>query len=216
MLKYSITPRGRGLKQEDLWRFSGGSSHLLYVLQPLPLSAQSQQQHGILFHTTSSSVTQLDLKLFLFLRLHSVEAGALQLRRNTSNVIAPLCLQTLAQLLNEAWRIRSDRAVWVCSPACVFVHVLTVHFLCARAEHDEWAEWSVKAVFSLITLRCLIRARVCALSHRRSWSLVLWQPCFRGTTIIRQMWKTQSTSENGACCRKACLWFGNRPDQSLF
>lgn len=54
-------------------------SSLLYVLEPLPVSAQSQQQRGILFHTPSSSVTQLDLKLFLFLRLHSVEAGGPQL-----------------------------------------------------------------------------------------------------------------------------------------
>lgn len=66
-----------------------------------------------------------------------MEARALQLRGNASSVIAPVCLQTLAQLLNEAWRIKSDQVVRVCSPACVFVHVLTVHFLCARAEHDE-------------------------------------------------------------------------------
>lgn len=79
MLKDSITYRGRGLKQVDLWRFSGLSPHLLYVLQPLPLLAQSQQRNGMMFHTPSSSVTQLDLKLFLFLRLHSVEAGGLQL-----------------------------------------------------------------------------------------------------------------------------------------
>lgn len=78
-----------------------------------------------------------------------------------------------------------------------------VHFLYAGAEHDEWAEWSVKAVFSLITLRCLIRARVCVPSHRRSYSLILWQPGFRRRTIIRQMWETQSTSERDACCSKA-------------
>lgn len=79
VLKDSITERGQGLKQVDLWRFSGWSSPLLYVLQPLPLPAQSQQRHGILFHTPSSFVTQLDLKLFLFLRLCSVKAGGLQL-----------------------------------------------------------------------------------------------------------------------------------------
>lgn len=54
-------------------------SSIVCVTAPTSL-AQSQQRHGILFHTTSSSVTQSDIKLFPFLRLHSVEAGGLQLR----------------------------------------------------------------------------------------------------------------------------------------
>lgn len=162
MLKDSITDRGWGLKQVDLWRFSAWSSHLLYVLQPLPLRTQSQQRHGILFHTTSSSVTQLDLKLFLFLRLLSVKAGGLQLcnKKHIQCNSAGLSLDSYTALL--AWRIKHGLTeLWVCY---LFMHVHTVHFLCARAKHDEWAEWSVKAVFSLITLRCLIRARVCSLS----------------------------------------------------
>ena len=59
---------------------------LIYCMCYSPyLPAQSQQRHGILFHTPSSSVTQLDLQLFLFLRLHSAEAGGLQ-HRNKKHI----------------------------------------------------------------------------------------------------------------------------------
>lgn len=84
--------------------------------------------------------------------------------RNTFSVIVAVCLRTLTQLSSGAWRIRPRF-----DPVC-YSFVRTVLSLSATAEHDEWAEWSVKAVFSLITLRCLIRARVSALAPSLSLS----------------------------------------------
>lgn len=106
MLQDSIAHRGWGLKRVDLWGFSAWSSHVLYVLQPLPPCTQSQQRHGILFHTTSSSVTQLDLKLFPFLRLQAVKAGGLQLcnKKHAQCNGAGLSLDSYAAL--QAWRIK--------------------------------------------------------------------------------------------------------------
>lgn len=139
----------------DLCRFNAWASHLLYVLQPLPLPAQSQQRHGILFHTTSSSMTQLDLKLFLFLRLQSVEAGGLQLRNKKHIQCNGAGLSLDSQLL---W---PGGLGTVCAEWIIRLCIQCISS-CANVEHDEWAEWSVKAVFSLITIRCLIRARICA------------------------------------------------------
>lgn len=104
-------------------------SSLLYVLEPV--SAQSQQQRGILFHTPSSSVTQLDLKLFLFLRLHSVEAGGLQLcyKKHIQRNSVGLSSDSYTAL---EWGPAGLTIVFV----RYFVHVHTVYFL-EGAEHDE-------------------------------------------------------------------------------
>lgn len=107
MLKDSITHRGRGLKQVDLWRFSGWSSHLLYVLQPLPLLPKVNSGMGYCFIPLHplwlNRISSSSLSLGYTLWRQEVCNSAI---RNTFSVIVPVCLQTLTQLLNEARRIK--------------------------------------------------------------------------------------------------------------
>lgn len=96
-----------------IWRLIRSS---IVCVQRLSLPAQSQQQPGILFHSPSSPVTQLDLELFLFLRLRSVEAGGLRLC-NQKHIQSSGAGLTLTRLSTGACRVFGSPCAYSAFPA---------------------------------------------------------------------------------------------------
>ena len=126
MLKDSITPRGRGLKQVDLWRFSGWSSHLLYVLRaptsPCPKSTAAWDIVSYYFILCDSIGSQaLPFSLGYTLWRQEVCSSAI---RNTFSVIVPVWPRTLTQLSNRAWRIKRSLAECV-ARLCVCIQCIS-------------------------------------------------------------------------------------------